>query len=96
MNLPMDVSERLDAIFDLCPHLAGFTLQDVSALPAALRPQGVDEGLVVTDLAIYPLVSTEQRQAICESLTLALLELVCEQPSAKDFLPGRTFARVVH
>jgi hypothetical protein len=94
--LARDVSERVHAIFEGCPHLAGFTIQDVNALPEPLRPQGVDEGLVVTDLAIYPLVSSEQRQAIGESLSLALLELVCDRPAARNFLPGRTFARALH
>ena len=91
-----DVSARVRVIFDQCPHLAGFTVQDVSALPEKLRPQGVEEGLVVTDMAIYPLVSREHCQTIYESLSLGLLELVCERPGAKDLLPGRTFARALH
>lgn len=91
-----DVSARIHDIFEQCPHLAGFTVQDVAALPEDLRPQGVEEGLAVTDMAIYPLVSREQCQTIYESLTLALLELLCDRPAAKDFLPGRTFARAVH
>jgi hypothetical protein len=90
------VSERVRGIFEQCPHLAGFTVQDVSKLPEAVRPQGVEEGLAVTDLAIYPLVSREQCQSIYESLSLALLEIMCDRPGAKDFLPGRTFARAVH
>lgn len=90
------VTARVRDIFEQCPHLAGFTVQDVNTLPEAVRPQGVDEGLAVTDLAIYPLVSREQCQSIYESLSLALLELMCDRPGAKDFLPGRTFARAVH
>jgi hypothetical protein len=91
-----DVSARVSDIFEQCPHLAGFTVQDVSSLPESVRPQGVEEGLAVTDLAIYPLVSRDQCQSIYESLSLALLELICDRPGAKDFLPGRTFARSVH
>ena len=91
-----DVSARIGDIFEQCPHLAGFTLQDVSTLPEGVRPQGVEEGLAVTDLAIYPLVSREQCQSIYESLSLALLEIMCDRPAAKDFLPGRTFARALH
>ena len=91
-----DVSARIRDIFEQCPHLAGFTVQDVSSLPEDLRPQGVEAGLAVTDLAIYPLVDREQCHAIYESLSLALLELLCDRPGAKAFLPGRTFARAVH
>jgi hypothetical protein len=94
--LAEDVSARMRTIFDNCPQLSGFTVQDVSALPESLRPQGVDEALVVTDMAIHPLVSREQCQTIYESLSLALLELICDRPGAKDYLPGRTFARSVH
>jgi hypothetical protein len=91
-----DVHARVRDIFEQCPHLAGFTVQDVGTLPEELRPQGIEEGLAVTDLAIYPLVSRSQCQSIYESLSLALVELICDRPAAKDFLPGRTFARIVH
>jgi hypothetical protein len=91
-----DVSARIRDIFEQCPHLAGFTVQDVAALPETLRPQGIEEGIAVTDMAIYPLVSREQCKAIYESLSIALLEILCERPAAKEFLPGRTFARAVH
>jgi hypothetical protein len=94
--LAEDVATRIQTIFDDCPHLSGFTVQDVAALPESLRPQGVDDGLVVTDMAIYPLASRDQCQSIYESLSLALLELLCDRPAAKDYLPGRTFARSVH
>ena len=104
MNLPSpegaplaeDVSARIREFFQECPDLAGFTVQDVRALPEALRPEGVEAGLAVTDLAIYPLVSRDQCQSIYESLSLALLEILCERPGAKEYLPGRTFARSVH
>jgi hypothetical protein len=96
LPIAADVSARVGEIFDACPHLAGFTVQDVSTLPADLRPQGVEEGLAVTDLAIHPLVSRSQCQSIYESLSLALLELLCDRPAAKDYLPGRTFARSLH
>ena len=94
--LAEDVTARMRTIFDNCPHLSGFTVQDVSVLPEGLRPQGVEEGLVVTDMAIHPLVSREQCQAIYESLSIALIELICGRPGAKDYMPGRTFARTLH
>ena len=94
--LAEDVSAHIRTIFDSCPHLSGFTVQEVSALPEALRPQGIEDGLVVTDMAIHPLVSREQCQTIYESLSLALIELLCDRPGAKDYLPGRTFARSLH
>lgn len=94
--LAEDISARMRTIFENCPHLSGFTVQEVSALPEALRPQGVEEGLVVTDMAIHPLVSREQCQSIYESLSLALIELIADRPAAREYLPGRTFARSVH
>jgi hypothetical protein len=87
---------QLEGLFEQCPHLIGFTVQEVSALPEGLRPEGMEEGLVVTDMAVFPLVNREQCQSIYESITLALLELVCDRPGVKDVLPGRTFARSVH
>jgi hypothetical protein len=91
-----DVSARINGIFEQCPQLVGFTVETVSALPEALRPEGIEEGLVVTDMAVYPLVNREQCQAIYESLTVGLLELLSERPAAKDALPGRTFVRALH
>lgn len=91
-----DITARLKGLFEECPHLVGFTVQNVSALPEGLRPEGMDEGLVVTDMAIHPLMGREQCEAIYEAITLALLEVVCDRPGAQEVLPGRTFARCVH
>jgi hypothetical protein len=91
-----DLAARLETIFDRCPQLHGFTVQDSSALPEELRSLALEKELVVTDIGVYPFINAEQCEAIYNEIAVALLDFMFERPSAKDVLRGRTFARTLH
>jgi hypothetical protein len=91
-----DLSARLEVIFERCPQLHGFTVQDSSALPEELRSLALEKELVVTDIGVYPFINAEQCEAIYNEIAVALLDFMFERPSAKEALRGRTFVRVLH
>ena len=91
-----DLAARLDTIFERCPQLHGFTVQDSSALPEELRSLALEKELVVTDIGVYPFINAEQCEAIYNEIAVALLDFMFERPAAKDALRGRTFARALH
>jgi hypothetical protein len=94
--LEEDLAGRLDVIFDRCPQLHGFTVQDSSALPEELRSLALEKELVVTDIGVFPFINAEQCEAIYNEIAVALLDFLFERPSAKDVLRGRTFVRSLH
>ena len=94
--LEEDLAARLDMIFERCPQLHGFTVQESSALPEELRSLALEKELVVTDLGVYPFINAEQCEAIYNEIAVALLDFMFERPSAKDVLRGRTFVRTLH
>jgi hypothetical protein len=91
-----DLAVRVDTIFDRCPALHGFTVQDSSALPEELRSLALERELVVTDIGVFPFLNTDQCEQIYNEIAVALLDFMFERPSAKDVLRGRTFARTLH
>jgi len=95
-SLDEDLAARVEVIFDRCPQLHGFTVQDSSALPEELRSLALERELVVTDIGVYPFINTEQCEAIYNEIAVALLDFMFERPAAKDVLRGRTFVRTLH
>jgi hypothetical protein len=91
-----DLAARVDTIFDRCPALYGFTVQDCSALPEELRSLALERELVVTDIGVYPYLNADQCEQIYNEIAVALLDFMFERPSAKDVLRGRTFVRTLH
>jgi len=99
MELPPieeDLAVRLETIFEHCPQLHGFTVQDSSALPEELRSLALERELVVTDIGVYPFINAEQCEQIYNEIAVALLDFMYERPSAKELLRGRTFVRTLH
>ena len=95
-SLDEDLAARVEVIFDRCPQLHGFTVQDSSALPEELRSLALERELVVTDIGVYPFINTEQCEAIYNEIAVALLDFMYERPAAKDVLRGKTFVRQLH
>ena len=91
-----DLAARVDTIFDRCPALYGFTIQDCSALPEELRSLALERELVVTDIGVYPYLNADQCEQIYNEIAVALLDFMFERPFAKDVLRGRTFVRTLH
>jgi hypothetical protein len=49
-----DLATRIGTIFERCPQLFGFTVQDSSSLPEELRSIALERELVVSDIGVYP------------------------------------------
>lgn len=91
-----DLACRVGVIFDRCPALYGFTVQDCTALPEEFRTLALEKELIVTDIGVYPYVNAEQCEQIYNEIAVALLDFMFERPSAKGVLRGRTFVRTLH
>ena len=91
-----DLAARVDTIFERCPSLYGFTVQDCSALPEELRSLALERELVVSDIGVYPYLNADQCEQIYNEIAVALLDFMFERPSAKQILRGRTVVRTLH
>jgi hypothetical protein len=91
-----DLVMRIGAIFERCPQLFGFTVQDSSALPEELRSIALERELVVSDIGVYPYLNADQCEQIYNEIAVALLDFMFERPAAKAVLRGRTFVRALH
>ena len=64
-------------------------------LPGDLDPARIpDADLFVTEIGVFPKLDS-QFDEIYDEITLAISDLVHEQPRAYDLLRGRTFARTL-
>src|SRR5688500_18919803 len=96
-RLEADVAARIRSLFARCPTLHGFAVQDRASLPKDVdRNRIPDADLFVTEIGIFPKPDSEQYGEIYDEITLAISDLVYEQPHAFDYLRGRTFARTIH
>ena len=95
-RLEADVEARIRSLFARCPSLCGFAVQDRAMLPKDVDQNRIpDADLFVTDIGVYPKLDT-QYDEIHDEITLAISDLVHDQPHAYDYLRGRTFARQLH
>jgi hypothetical protein len=96
-RLEADVAAKISALFARCPALCGFAVQDRASLSKEVdRNRIPDADLFVTEIGIFPKLDSEQYGEIYDEITLAISDLVYEQPHAYDYLRGRTFARTLH
>ena len=96
-RLEADVEVRIRSLFARCPTLHGFAVQTRSTLPKDVDQNRIpDADLFVTEIGIFPKLDSEQYGEIYDEITLAISDLVYEQPHAYDYLRGRTFARTLH
>jgi hypothetical protein len=91
-----DVESRIRSLFARCPTLHGFAVQDRAMLPKDLDPDRIPcADLFVTDVGVYPRIDS-QYDEIHDEITITISDLVYDQPHARDYLRGRTFARSLH
>ena len=110
-RLEADVAAKIRTLFTRCPALCGFAVQDRAGLPKSVDKNRIpDADLFVTEIGIFPkldcagegarlrIPKLDQHQygEIYDEITLAISDLVYEQPHAYDYLRGRTFARTLH
>ena len=95
-RLEASVEAKIRALFARCPTLHGFSVQDRAMLPRDVdRNRIPDADLFVTEICVFPKLDS-QFDEIYDEITLAISDLVHEQPHAYDLLRGRTFARTKH
>jgi hypothetical protein len=95
-RLEANVDAKIRALFLRCPSLHGFSVQDRAMLPRNLDQTKIpDADLFVTEIGLFPKLDS-QFDEIYDEITLAISDLVHEQPQAYDFLRGKTFARTLH
>jgi hypothetical protein len=95
-RLEANVEAKIRALFARCPSLHGFSVQDRGMLPRDVDQTRIpDADLFVTEIGVFPKLDS-QFDEIYDEITIAISDLVHEQPQAYDFLRGRTFARRLH
>lgn len=95
-RLEANVEAKIRALFARCPSLHGFSIQDRAMLPRDVDQTRIpDADLFVTEIGVFPKLDS-QFDEIYDEITLAISDLVHEQPQAYDILRGRTFARRMH
>ena len=96
IRLEADVKAKINQLFTRCPSLHGFSVQDRAMLPRDLDQTRIpDADLFVTEIGVFPKADS-QFDEIYDEITLAISDLVKDQPHAYDYLRGRTFARTLH
>jgi len=94
-DLEAALSARIEAIFDRCSELYGFSVDE--RLVSENRKEGVREWeLYVSAVAAYPELGPDQAQGFIGEISEVLADLLNQRPQAADLLPGRTFARAWH
>lgn len=95
-RLEADIEARIRSLFARCPTLYGFAVQDRATLPKDVDPRSIpDADLFITDIGVYPKIES-QYDEIHDEITLAIADIMHDQPHAYDYLRGRTFARSLH
>jgi hypothetical protein len=94
-SIQADVDAKMRTLFARCPALCGFAVQDRASLPKEVAGPIPDADLYVTEIGFFPKLGADQYADIFDEITLAISDLVYEQPKAYDVLKGRTFARTL-
>jgi hypothetical protein len=91
-----NLSTRIEALFDRCPALCGFSVRDPADIPDSCTRSDAGGDLFVTDIGISPRLGADQYGEIFDEIFSTLSELLADEPEAGDKLRGRTFARTLH
>jgi len=91
-----DLSTRIEALFERCPELCGFSVRDPADIPDSCTRSESGGDLFVTDIGISPRLGADQYGEIFNEIFSTLSELLAEEPEAGERLRGRTFARTLH
>jgi hypothetical protein len=95
ITTPEDLSTRIEALFDRCPALCGFSVRDPADIPDSCTRSDAGGDLFVTDIGISPRLGADQYGEIFNEIFSTLSELLADEPEAGDQLRGRTFARTL-
>jgi hypothetical protein len=84
----------VDALFHRWPSLVGFSVQDAHTLSAHRATGRLEGELCLADVETDPWPARSQE--LFGEIAVALLELLDDEPAARELLRGRTFARTLH
>jgi hypothetical protein len=96
MIMSDDLSTKIEALFERCPALCGFSVRDPADIPDSCARSDAGGDLFVTDIGISPRLGAEQYGEIFNEIFSTLSEMIAEDPGAGEKLRGRTFARTLH
>ena len=91
-----DLSTRIEALFERCPELCGFSVRDPADVPDSCNRSESGGDLFVTDIGISPRLGADQYGEIFQEIATTLADLLAEHPEATELICGRTFARTLH
>lgn len=95
-RLESDLAARVQMLFQRCPALYGFSVQQASSVTRERIALCLEGDLFLADVALHQPLDREQAATLVEEISEELLELVDERPEATALLRGRTFARTLH
>jgi hypothetical protein len=90
------LARRVGALFERCPMLSGFTVQEAHALGRDRKSEALERGLCIADVAVQCWPGLGATQALYDEIAEMLLELLDERPETYELVRGRTFARSLH
>ena len=83
-----DLAIRIITLFELFPELAGFTVDDGSAISGG--------SVSVSNVRFQNSIRDDKRAEIVRGMRAALEGLLREHPHTRELLSGRTFKRTLH
>jgi hypothetical protein len=89
-----EVAAAVDALFRRLPSLVGFSVQEAQALSKERAAGALERELVLADVETDPWPARSKE--LFGEIAVALLDLMDEEPAARELLAGRTFARTLH
>lgn len=96
IRLESDLVARLEALFQRCPALHGFSVQPAASVTRERIVVELQEDLCLADVVWHEALNGEQAVTLIGEISQALFDLVDERPEAAALLRGRTFASVLH
>lgn len=96
IRLESDLAARLEALFQRCPALHGFSVQPAASVTRERVVVELQADLCLADVVWHEALNGEQAVTLIGEISQALFDLVDERPEAAALLRGRTFASVLH
>ncbi len=88
-----NVQSVVAELFQRWPTLVGFSVQDIASLTDERLAGRLEGELCLADMETQPFGTPED---LFGDVAIALIDLIDEDPAAREALRGRTFARELH
>src|SRR5688572_22540771 len=93
-DLETELAATVDSLFRRLPSLVGFSVQEAQTLPKNRASGRLERELMLADVETNPWPARSQE--LFGEIAVALLDLMDNEPAARELLRGRTFARRLH